>query len=345
MSLVDSPAPHKPGLEPTSETTARKGNISVRLRSSLQQLLAFGSLIVLVIFFGIMNSRFLLPTNLSDILLSTVVIGLLALGATFVIITGGIDLSVGTGMSLCSVMTGVVLSYLGLPLWMGVVGGILMGTVIGAINGFFISFLRIPPFIATLAMMLVAQGMALVVSGTKPIYFTSTPGFSNLALGKPIVGLVVPNAVFIFFAAAILAGIVMSKTLIGRYTFSIGSNEEATALSGINVRSWKLWIYTVAGAFTGLAGVIIAARLNSAQPGQGLGYELQAIAAVVIGGTSLAGGKGSIVGTVIGALIMSVLTNGLRIISVPQEWQNVAIGVVILVAVYLDMLRRKETVQ
>ncbi|GAP59280.1 ribose transport system permease protein RbsC [Arthrobacter sp. Hiyo1] len=343
MSLVDSPAPQKAGLEPASETTSRKGNISVRLRSSLQQLLAFGSLIVLVIFFGIMNSRFLLPTNLSDILLSTVVIGLLALGATFVIITGGIDLSVGTGMSLCSVMTGVVLSYLGLPLWMGVVGGILMGTVIGAINGFFISFLKIPPFIATLAMMLVAQGMALVVSGTKPIYFTSTPGFSNLALGKPIAGLVVPNAVFIFFAAAILAGIVMSKTLIGRYTFSIGSNEEATALSGINVRSWKLWIYTVAGAFTGLAGVIIAARLNSAQPGQGLGYELQAIAAVVIGGTSLAGGKGSIVGTVIGALIMSVLTNGLRIISVPQEWQNVAIGVVILVAVYLDMLRRKET--
>jgi ribose transport system permease protein len=184
--------------------------------------------------------------------------------------------------------------------------------------------------------------MALVVSGTKPIYFTGTEGFSNLALGKPIAGLVIPNAVFIFFAAATIAGVVMSKTLLGRYTFSIGSNEEATALSGINVRSWKLWIYTAAGAFTGLAGVIIAARLNSAQPGQGMGYELQAIAAVVIGGTSLAGGKGSIVGTVIGALIMSVLTNGLRIISVPQEWQNVAIGVVILVAVYLDMLRRKE---
>jgi ribose transport system permease protein len=240
------------------------------------------------------------------------------------------------------VMVGVVLTYLGLPLWAGVVGGILMGALIGAVNGFLISFLKIPPFIATLATMLVAQGMALVVSGTKPIYFTSTEGFSNLALGKPIAGLVIPNAVFIFFAVATIAGVVMSKTLLGRYTFSIGSNEEATALSGINVRSWKLWIYTAAGAFTGLAGVIIAARLNSAQPGQGMGYELQAIAAVVIGGTSLAGGKGSIVGTVIGALIMSVLTNGLRVISVPQEWQNVAIGVVILVAVYLDMLRRKE---
>jgi len=342
MSILETPTP-KESKVPAQPSPPLSGKaLGLRLRSSLQQLLAFGSLIVLVVFFGVMNSRFLLPGNLSDILLSTVVIGLLALGATFVIITGGIDLSVGTGMSLCSVMVGVVLTYLGLPMWAGVVGGILMGALIGAVNGFLISFLKIPPFIATLATMLVAQGMALVVSGTKPIYFTGTEGFSNLALGKPIAGLVIPNAVFIFFAAATIAGVVMSKTLLGRYTFSIGSNEEATALSGINVRSWKLWIYTAAGAFTGLAGVIIAARLNSAQPGQGMGYELQAIAAVVIGGTSLAGGKGSIVGTVIGALIMSVLTNGLRIISVPQEWQNVAIGVVILVAVYLDMLRRKE---
>jgi ribose transport system permease protein len=342
MSIVQTPTPKESKVLTATSQSPRGNGLSLRLRSSLQQLLAFGSLIVLVVFFGAMNSRFLLPGNLSDILLSTVVIGLLALGATFVIITGGIDLSVGTGMSLCSVMVGVVLTYLGLPLWAGVLGGILMGALIGAVNGFLISFLKIPPFIATLATMLVAQGMALVVSGTKPIYFTGTEGFSNLALGKPIAGLVIPNAVFIFFAVATVAGVVMSKTLLGRYTFSIGSNEEATALSGINVRSWKLWIYTAAGAFTGLAGVIIAARLNSAQPGQGMGYELQAIAAVVIGGTSLAGGKGSIVGTVIGALIMSVLTNGLRVISVPQEWQNVAIGVVILVAVYLDMLRRKE---
>ena len=342
MSILETPTPKESKVMTAPSSPLKGKGLTLRLRSSLQQLLAFGSLIVLVVFFGAMNSRFLLPGNLSDILLSTVVIGLLALGATFVIITGGIDLSVGTGMSLCSVMVGVVLTYLGLPLWAGVVGGILMGALIGAANGFLISFLKIPPFIATLATMLVCQGMALVVSGTKPIYFTGTEGFSNLALGKPIAGLVIPNAVFIFFAVATVAGVVMSKTLLGRYTFSIGSNEEATELSGINVRSWKLWIYTAAGAFTGLAGVIIAARLNSAQPGQGMGYELQAIAAVVIGGTSLAGGKGSIVGTVIGALIMSVLTNGLRVISVPQEWQNVAIGVVILVAVYLDMLRRKE---
>ncbi|BCW50750.1 hypothetical protein StoSoilB13_30920 (plasmid) [Arthrobacter sp. StoSoilB13] len=171
MSLVETPASRNQGTKPGPAEQKPVRDLATRFRSSLQQLLAFGSLIVLVIFFGAMNSRFLVPSNLSDILLSTVVIGLLALGATFVIITGGIDLSVGTGMSLCSVMTGVVLTYLGLPLWAGVIGGILMGAVIGAVNGFLISFLKIPPFIATLATMLVAQGMALVVSGTKPIYF------------------------------------------------------------------------------------------------------------------------------------------------------------------------------
>lgn len=331
-------------LPPSTKSPLKRkeSDLMVRARASMQQLMAFGSLIVLVLLFGIMNPLFLTPSNLSDILLSTVVIGLLALGATFVIITGGIDLSVGTGMSLTSVIVGVTLTYMGLPLAFGVVAGILAGAVIGLINGLLISYLRIPSFIATLAMMMVAQGLALVISGTKPIYFNDTPGFSQLALGKSIPGLIIPNAVFIFFIAAVLAGVVLSKTLIGRYTYSIGSNEQATALSGINVRRWKMWIYTLAGSFTGLAGVVIASRLNSAQPGQGAGYELQAIAAVVIGGTSLQGGKGSIVGTVIGALIMSVLTSGLRIINVPQEWQSVAIGSVILLAVYLDMLRRKD---
>ncbi|MDO5744451.1 MAG: ABC transporter permease [Micrococcaceae bacterium] len=320
----------------------KESDLMVRIRASMQQLMAFGSLIVLVVFFGLLNPLFLTPSNLSDILLSTVVIGLLALGATFVIITGGIDLSVGTGMTLTSVIVGVTLTYMGLPLAVGVIAGVLAGAAIGLVNGILISYLRIPSFIATLAMMMVAQGLALVISGTKPIYFNDTPGFSQLALGKSIPGLIIPNAVFIFFIAAVIAGVVLAKTLIGRYTYSIGSNEQATELSGINVRRWKMWIYMLAGSFTGLAGVVIASRLNSAQPGQGAGYELQAIAAVVIGGTSLAGGKGSIIGTVIGALIMSVLTSGLRIINVPQEWQSVAIGGVILLAVYLDMLRRKD---
>lgn len=272
------------------------------------------------------------------------VTGLLALGTTFVIITGGIDLSIGTGMTLCSVMTAVFMTNLGLPMFVGVLGGVLFGALIGCVNGLFISLLKIPPFIATLAMMMVAAGLALVISGTKPIYTSGIDGFQKIfALGKSIPGLIIPNAVFLLFAAAIVAGIVLGKTVLGRYTYSIGSNEEATKLSGINITKWKILIYTVAGCFTGLAGVIATARLNSAQPAGGMGLELQAIAAVVIGGTSLQGGKGSIIGTVIGALIMSVLTNGLSIMSIPPEWQNVAVGIVILLAVYVDIIRRRRS--
>jgi ribose transport system permease protein len=322
-----------------SPTDARTTTpLTTRWRAQLQQILAFASLIVLFVFFSLANPNFLSWSNVSGILLATSVTGIMALGATFVIVTGGIDLSVGTGMTLCSVMTGVFLTNLGLPLVVGVVGGILTGAVIGLINGANISILGIPPFIATLAMMMIAQGLSLVISGTKPIYFTDVPGFESIALGKLIPGL--PNAVLIFFGAAAIAGLLLSKSVMGRYALSIGSNEEATAISGIDVRRWKVVIYTVAGLFTGLAGVVMASRLNSAQPGLGLGYELEAIAAVVIGGTSLRGGRGTILGTVIGALIMSVLTNGLRIMSIPQEWQKVAVGAVILLAVFTDILRR-----
>ncbi|MGH3357991.1 MAG: ABC transporter permease, partial [Nocardioidaceae bacterium] len=229
----------------------------------------------------------------------------------------------------------------GLPVPLGIVCAILFGGLIGLVNGFNVAILRIPPFIATLAMMMVAQGLALVVSGNTPIYFSSAPSYIEISIGELIPG--VPNAVLVLLAATVVSVIVLNKTILGRYAYSIGSNEEATALSGINVRRWKIAIYTVAGLFIGLAGVMISSRLASAQPGQGMGYELQAIAAVVIGGTSLAGGKGSIVGTIIGALIMSVLEIGLQIMAIPQEWQGVVIGLAILVAVYADMVRKRET--
>ncbi|MGH3354587.1 MAG: ABC transporter permease [Nocardioidaceae bacterium] len=328
-----------------TETAARQSRMAIVLgridvRAQLQQLLAFASLIVLFLFFSLVNENFMEWSNVSGILLSTAVIGVLALGTTFVIITAGIDLSTGTGMTLCAVMTGVFLTNMQLPLLVGVVGGILTGAVMGLVNGFNVAILQIPPFIATLAMMMVAQGLALVISGTQPIYFTDVDGFIDIALGELIPGL--PNAVLVLFAMAVIGAVVLAKTLLGRYTFSIGSNEEATSISGIKVRKWKILIYTFAGVFTGVGGVIIAARLNSAQPALGMGYELQAIAAVVIGGTSLSGGRGTIVGTMIGALIMSVLTNGLRIMSIPQEWQTVVIGGVILVAVYADNIRRRR---
>lgn len=308
------------------------------LRRQLQQILAFASLIALMAFFAVADPNFLTWSNVSGILMSTAVIGILALGTTFVIVTGGIDLSLGTGMTLASVVTAVLLVNVGVPLFVGVLGGIAFGALMGMVNGFNVAVLKIPPFIATLAMMLIAQGLALVISGTAPIYFTSVPGFTAISRGSLIPGL--PNAVLILFLLTGLGAVILSKTILGRYTFAIGSNEEATSISGINVTKWKILIYTLGGAFTGVAGVVLAARLNSAQPSLGLGYELQAIAAVVIGGTSLQGGKGSLIGTIIGALIMGVLVNGLRIMSIPQEWQTVVVGVVILVAVYTDILRR-----
>lgn len=315
--------------------------IGTTVRDRLQQFLAFASLIAIFVFFSLASENFLNYSNVTAILFSTVVIGTLALGTTFVIITGGIDLSIGTGMALCAVISGVLIVNAGVPVAIGVLGAVLFGGLIGFINGFNVAILKLPPFIATLAMMLVAQGLALVISNSTPIYFSDDPSYTKISTGRLIPGLDLPNAVLVLAVLAVVAGVLLNKTLLGRYTYSIGSNEEATALSGINVRKWKILIYTLAGLFIGLAGVLISARLGSAQPATGTGYELQAIAAVVIGGTSLSGGKGSIVGTVIGALIISVLNNGLQIMSIPQEWQNVILGLVILVAVYADMARKR----
>ncbi|KHL13177.1 ribose transport system permease protein [Mumia flava] len=317
------------------------GGLGSRWKDRLQELLAFASLIVIFAFFSIASSSFFTYNNVTNILFSTVVIGTLALGTTFVIITGGIDLSIGTGMALCAVMSGVFITQWDVPIALGVLMTLLFGGLIGFVNGFNVAVLGIPPFIATLAMMLVAQGLALVISGSAPIYFTDDPGYVRISTGN-LLGFDFPNAVLILLLATLVCAVLLNKTVLGRYTYSIGSNEEATALSGINVGKWKIIIYSFAGLFTGLAGVMISARLGSAQPATGMGYELQAIAAVVIGGTSLAGGKGTIVGTLVGALIISVINNGLQIMSIAQEWQNVILGLVILVAVYADQLRKRE---
>ncbi|MEU8351478.1 ABC transporter permease [Streptomyces sp. NPDC048845] len=325
------------------DATARDG-VRRAVTSRFQQFLAVAGLVAVFVFFSFASPHFLNYSNITSMLFSTVVIGTLALGATFVIVTGGIDLSVGTGMTLCAVMSGVMIVEWGLPVPVGVLGTLLFGGLVGLVNGLNVTFLGLPPFIATLAMMLVAQGLALVISGSAPIYFSEDSGYTGISTGSVITGADFPNAVLIFAVAAVIGGVVLNKTLLGRYTYSIGSNEEATALSGIDVRKWKIIVYVVSGLFIGLAGVLISARLGSAQPATGMGYELQAIAAVVIGGTSLSGGKGSLTGTVIGALIISVLNNGLQITSVPQEWQNVILGCVIVAAVYADKARKRRAV-
>jgi ribose transport system permease protein len=310
-----------------------------------QKMLAFASLILLLVFFTFASPAFMQMDNIIGILQATSVNGVLAIASTFVIITAGIDLSVGTLMTFCAVMCGVFLTYWELPLWTGVVAAIGAGAFVGATSGTLIAKLKIPPFIATLGMMMLLKGLSLVVSGTKPIYF-SNDNFSVISndslIGSFIPSLPIPNAVLILFVLAIVASLILTRTVLGRYTFAIGSNEEAVRLSGVNVDAWKIAIYALDGAICGVAGLLIASRLNSAQPALGQGYELDAIAAVVIGGTSLAGGMGTILGTIIGAFIMSVLTNGLRILSVAQEWQTVVTGVIIILAVYTDILRRKR---
>lgn len=313
---------------------------------AMQRVMAFGALIVLFIGFSIASPYFLTFDNIVGILLATAVNGILALGVTFVIITAGIDLSVGTVMTFSAVMTGVFITFWGWPVPVGILGGMLAGALAGFINGTLISRMKIPPFIATLGMLYVTKGLSLVISGLKPIYFNDAPAFRTVAMGSAlgtlIPGLEIPNAILILFGAAIVANLILTKTILGRYTFAIGSNEEATRLSGVNVAAWKTAVYALCGLFSGLAGVIIASRLSSAQPALGAGYELDAIAAAVIGGTSLSGGEGTIVGTIIGAFIISTLTNGLRIMAVPQEWQMVVTGGIVILAVFLDILRRRQ---
>ena len=348
--MSPTPNPMPDAESPMPMMSGKRGLAAIRARlfdtGARQKLLAFASLIALVAFFSFASPEFLQVDNIVSILQATAVNGVLAIASTFVIITGGIDLSVGTLMTFCAVMSGVFLTNWGMPLFVGVLAAIVFGALSGSISGFLVAKLRIPPFIATLGMMMLLKGLALVISGTRPIYFNNTPGFTSISqdslIGSLIPVLPIPNSVLILFVLAVLAAVALNKTLFGRYTFALGSNEEAIRLSGVNVDACKIAVYTVGGAICGIAGLLIASRLNSAQPALGQGYELDAIAAVVIGGTSLSGGMGTITGTMIGAFIMSVLVNGLRVMSVEQEWQIVVTGLIIIAAVYMDILRRSK---
>jgi len=316
-----------------------------------QRFLAFGALIALILFFQVwcvlIGTNFLTFENFVNILVATAVVGILALGETFVIITGGIDLSVGTVMTISMVMTAVAITSQHLPVPVGILIGVLTGGVMGLANGLLIARLRIAPFIATLGILNVARGLSLVITQTRPIYFAGDNGFQSGVMGN-LFGVKIsgefgiPNIAIIMFVAALFAAFILGKTVLGRYTFALGSNEEAARLSGVNVANWKVLVYTVCGLFAGLAGVLTGARLGSAQPATGFGYELVAVSAVVIGGTSLSGGEGTILGTVIGAFIVYVLTYGLQFVNVAQEWQIVVTGAVLIVAVYIDNLRRRQ---
>ena len=329
-----------------------KSRVVQSLGSSLQQVLVFVALIGIWIFFAIFAPNFAQLNIAVDILSQSAYIGVMALGATFVIATAGIDLSVGTGMSLVAVCAGIFLAappYMNLPLGLGLLLVILVGAALGLVNGFNIAYLGLPPFIATLAMMMAARGLALVLSGTQTISIAN-PGYRSLVQGNLIPSfelggslIRIPNSVVIFLGLAVVASLLLNKTLLGRYALALGSNEEATRLSGVNVRLWKMLVYVTAGVFLAIGAILYSGRFGFVQPAEGVGFELQVIAAVVIGGTSLSGGRANILGTVVGALIMQTLTKGLQMMGLRQEWQLVVTGVVVLLAVLVDILRRRRS--
>jgi ribose transport system substrate-binding protein len=310
-----------------------------RLRSALGRAGGpLGGLVVLVVLLSLLSPDFLTPNNLLNVGVQASVVAILAFGLTFVIVSGGIDLSVGSVAGLAGIVAGWAANSLGLPLWLAIPVGLAAGAAAGLTSGVLVTAGRVPPFIATLAMLSVARGLALVVADGRPI---SMGGWIGRIGSGELFG-VLPYPVLIMLGVGLITAFVLRRTYAGRAMYAIGGNAEAARLSGIKVTRQKLLIYALSGLFAALAGILLAARLASAQPEAGTGYELDAIAAVVIGGASLAGGVGSALGTFVGALVLAVLRNGLNLLDVSAFWQQVVIGLVIAAAVLFDTLRQRR---
>lgn len=302
-----------------------------------QKLGAIAGLVLLTAVFAASSPAFLQVNNLLNIALQTSVIAIIAIGQTYVVITGGIDLSVGALAALSGVITADLLTS-GLPMPIAILAGLIGGTLCGVINGLLVTYGNIPPFIATLGMMGIARGAVLVVTNGVPV--SGLPkGFGWIGNGN-VFGL--PFPVILMFVIAAMFGYVLLKSRFGRGVFAVGSNEKTAYLSGLDVTRSKIGVYALSGFLAAVAGIILTSRLVSAAPTAGEGYELDSIAAAVIGGASLTGGVGGIAGTLIGAFVMGVLRNGLNLLDVSYYWQQIAIGVVIIGAVFLDGLRRRR---
>lgn len=292
-------------------------------------------LVVLVILLAFLSDSFLSINNLLNVARQVSLNAIIAAGMTMVILTGGIDLSVGSIVALAGTMTaGFMVS--GLNVWMAIVLGLIVGMVAGLFNGILVAKWHMPPFIVTLGTMTIMRGLTLVYSDGRPI--TGMDDAFRTLGGGYIYGIPIP--VIIMLVVFIIAYIILKRTRYGRYIYATGGNEEAARLSGIDTSKILMGVYVTSGLVASLSGIILASRLNSAQPTAGTGFELDAIAAVVLGGTSLAGGLGTIGGTLVGALIIGVLDNGLNLLNVSSFYQQVAKGVVILLAVLLDRKRK-----
>ena len=267
----------------------------------------------------------------------TAVIGVLTIGELMVIITGGIDLAIGSTLALSMVVSALLMKA-GVPFGAAILAALAMGAVIGYINGFVVTAMKLPPFIATLGMSGILRGIALIMTGGLPV--SALPeGVAWFGKGK-LLG--IPSPVFILFLLAILFQIVLSKTIFGRQVYALGSNTEATRLAGIPVNKKIRYIYMLSGILAAIAGILLMGRLTAAQPTAAVGYESNAIAASVIGGASMLGGVGSVWGAIVGAFIMSVLTNGFTLLHVNTFFQQSAIGFILIMAVYIDILQRTD---
>jgi ribose transport system permease protein len=306
------------------------------------------ALLLLCIVLSFLTDKFFAADNGLNILRQVAVNAIIATGMTLIVLTAGIDLSVGSVLALCGAITAGLfksgLAFASADLFVGftilgaILGGLLIGTVLGWFNGFTVTKFNVPPFVATLAMLTIARGFTMLYTKGHPI--------SNLGKDFAFIGngsfIGIPVPVWIAVTVVLIAVFITQKTKLGRYIYAIGGNEQAAKLSGINIKKVKLTVYAMTGALAALGGIIVTARLDSAQPNAGISYELDAIAAVVIGGTSLSGGKGSVWGTVMGAVIIGVLNNGLVLLNVSPFWQQVVKGGVILLAVIIDKIGEKK---
>ena len=333
---LDVEPPNADSSPPTRRLAGRAGGRARQLLGQSGPLLA---LVILGFVLTLLSDRFLTFTNLTNVGQQIAVIAIVALGSTFVIVSGGIDLSVGSIIALSSAAFAIVFAQLGLPLGVAILAGLVVGVLAGLVNGLLITVGRLPPFIATLATLSAGRGLALVVTEGRPI--SGFPDeFRLITEGR--LPFDIPLSLGIMALVFAVGAIVLRNTVFGRSTYAVGGNEEVARLSGIQVTSTKIGIYALAGLLAAAGGLVLTSRLNSAQPTAGQGLELDVIAAVVIGGASLSGGKGGAFGTLLGALIIGVLRNGLNLLNVSSFWQQVAVGAVIAAAVMTDTLRQRR---
>jgi inositol transport system permease protein len=297
----------------------------------------FLALILVCVLFSSMTSRFLTPTNISVILNQVSVNAILAFGVTFVIIAGGIDLSLGSLVAVCGVVVALLSQNNEYALWLAIFGTLLAGIALGALNGIIVVLTKVPPFIVTLGTMTIGRGVALILSKGRPI--SDLNESLNFLGNGDLLGVPIP-IIFLVLSFA-TCHVLLTKTIFGRYVKAIGGNEMASFVAGVRVNRIKLYVYMISGLFAALAGILLTARINTGQPNAGMGFELDAIAAVIIGGTSTRGGKGTITGTLLGVLFIGVINNGLDLINVSAYWQQVIMGGIIILAVVLDGLYQK----